>query len=149
MSIIYWFPNVQYLSIIDCSIDVNATAVHFPHLKHFEVFIQNSIPGALIIEDIQNLFQSNKHVQEIVFLAPVEFKFSTALDLINEHTSLMGLTVLVTGKIAKDVAMVDLNRFAAKHPSVEVVLFFTHYRFTVDDVIHFIGKLSKLMYFRF
>lgn len=145
-SFVDWFPNMESLSLISCSVGAIAATVHFPHLKRLVISIH--YPGNLTLEHTKDLFQSNQQLLSIELRTSVKLTLGTVLDMISENKSITDLEVLVSNAPDPDATIVDLNRFAAEHPSM-ASLFLNAYLFAADDVLSFIQQLNFLKSFTF
>lgn len=140
-----WFPNVKKLKIHASLMNHLMTNVHFLHLEHLSIPIENSswndISGLLHLHPQLNSLQMDMHEN-------VDKTMDDLLDIISDNTLISKLILNVGSDTPVNVNAHEMQRLISEHRLI-VELVLLRYLFSIEDVIFLIGQLNSLKKFHF
>ena len=144
---VHWFPNVCQLILDSIFIEDATNAVHFPHLDQLWVRIVVGNKRNLIsMKNVTKILRANQQLRCFEIIAfRKEITINKLLNMTSKNPFILKLGIMGRNS---NVNAVELNRFIAKHPLIQM-LDLNGYCFKADDAIMFIRQLKSLIKFTF
>lgn len=144
-SFAYFFPNVRRLHMVNVRLEI--FYAHFEHLEYFQIKL-NSFEMGYGIRNATDLWHDNRNLRilDVDMIGATGMPLGDLLNTINTK-SLSNLSIK-TEIVTVNVTRREVAELIEKLPGLRR-LHLISYRFSMDDVIYLINRLTWLQYFAY